>query len=90
MTPKTAKIYTDRLNGEYYLSYGGVLRSNKTWKTIRGATRYAATIGYEVTEVVAPEKGTKIVTNLLSGRLVRIDKETPACCDPSTETYWSM
>ena len=23
-------------------------------------------------------------------KLVEIEKDTPACCDPSTETYWSM
>jgi hypothetical protein len=33
---------------------------------------------------------TKIVKNLLSGALVEIDIDTPLCCDPSSETYWSM
>jgi hypothetical protein len=33
---------------------------------------------------------TKVVRNLLSGKEVVIDVNTPACCDPSTETYWSM
>ena len=33
---------------------------------------------------------TKKVTNLMSGKEIEIDVNTPACCDPSTETYWSM
>jgi hypothetical protein len=33
---------------------------------------------------------TKVVTNLMSGNLVRIPVDTPLCCDPSSETYWSM
>lgn len=32
---------------------------------------------------------TKKVKNLLSGVEIEIDINTPACCDPSTETYWS-
>lgn len=32
----------------------------------------------------------KIVTNLLSGIEVEIDYDTPRCCDPSSELYWSM
>lgn len=33
---------------------------------------------------------TKRVVNLLTGKEVEIPSNTPACCDPSTETYWSM
>lgn len=32
----------------------------------------------------------KTVRNLMSGKEITIDANTPACCDPSTETYWSM
>jgi hypothetical protein len=32
----------------------------------------------------------KVVRSLLSEQQVVIDKNTPPCCDPSTETYWSM
>lgn len=30
------------------------------------------------------------VKNLMSGEEVEIPSNTPHCCDPSTETYWSM
>lgn len=33
---------------------------------------------------------TKLVRNLMSNKLVRIPKDTPRCCDPSSEQYWSM
>ena len=32
----------------------------------------------------------KKVRNLMSGEEVEIDSDTPLCCDPSSETYWSM
>jgi len=32
----------------------------------------------------------KIVKNLMSGKNVTIKSNTPLCCDPSSETYWSM
>ena len=33
---------------------------------------------------------TKKVRNLMSGEEVEISVDTPRCCDPSSETYWSM
>lgn len=32
----------------------------------------------------------KTVTNLMSGKEIQIETETPRCCDPSSEAYWSM
>lgn len=37
-----------------------------------------------------PKPKTRMVRSLMSGELVEIDADTPHCCDPSTETYWSM
>lgn len=34
--------------------------------------------------------GTKVVRSLMSGKEIVIRKDTPLCCDPSSETYWSM
>lgn len=33
---------------------------------------------------------TKTVVNLMSGKEVEIDWDTPRACDPSSELYWSM
>jgi hypothetical protein len=32
----------------------------------------------------------KKVKSLMSGKEIEIREDTPFCCDPSTETYWSM
>lgn len=32
----------------------------------------------------------KTVKNLLTGKDIDIPLDTPLCCDPSSETYWSM
>ena len=31
----------------------------------------------------------RVVKNLLTGEMVEIDSNTPWCCDPSSESYWS-
>ena len=33
---------------------------------------------------------TKKVRSLMTGEEVEIAADTPRCCDPSSETYWSM
>ena len=32
----------------------------------------------------------KTVKSMMSGKDVRIDTDTPWCCNPASETYWSM
>lgn len=32
----------------------------------------------------------KTVKNLMTGKMIEIDSNTPRCCDPSSETYWTM
>ena len=32
----------------------------------------------------------KSVKNLMTGKDVEIDRDTPWCCNPASETYWSM
>ena len=32
----------------------------------------------------------KTVTNLMTGKEIEIERDTPRCCDPSSELYWSM
>jgi hypothetical protein len=93
---KVCEIAVSTLGRKYYLSFG-CTRSRSEFKTFAGAVRSAKRKGYKVTTKVDPmvaflknDKKTKIVQNLLSGKLVRIGENTPACCDPSTETYWSM
>ena len=37
---------------------------------------------------IAPNQ--KVVQSLVGGKDVVIDKDTPICCDPSSNTYWEM
>jgi hypothetical protein len=46
---------------------------------------YTTLDNYETNVVV-----TKKVINLMSGKEIAIPSNTPNCCDPSSETYWSM
>jgi hypothetical protein len=32
----------------------------------------------------------KTVKNLITGKDIQIDADTPWCCNPASETYWSM
>lgn len=34
--------------------------------------------------------GTKIVKSLMTGKEVQIAEDTPWCCNPASETFWSM
>ncbi len=36
------------------------------------------------------QPATKTVRTLMSGKDVEIPSDTPRCCDPSSELYWSM
>ncbi len=36
------------------------------------------------------EPATKTVKNLMTGEDVEIASDTPWCCNPASETYWSM
>jgi len=33
--------------------------------------------------------GAKTVKNLMTGKMIDIPEDTPWCCDPSSETFWS-
>ena len=52
----------------------------------------------ELFEPYPPSKGyrfewfplMKTVHNLMSGKEIQIPTDTPNCCNPASETYWSM
>lgn len=46
---------------------------------------YASAEAYQNTVVKM-----KKVKNLMTGDEIEIPSNTPYCCDPSTETYWSL
>ena len=61
----------------------------------KSALKYLSKLcaGYSLTDkatFLSLERPTKIVKSLMTGADVEIAVDTPHCCDPSTETYWSM
>lgn len=70
-----------------------------SWITIEFATpRGTTTTTFEASagnlkamrvEVIEPAN-TITVKNLMSGKPVTIDADTPWCCNPASEAYWSM
>jgi hypothetical protein len=44
----------------------------------------------KVEKVEIPTEEMKTVKNYMTGEKVVIPADTPRCCDPSTELYWSM
>lgn len=76
-------------------------QDRRGFKTAAGAKRSATCANrnagrgvYEVLEetlfALKYPVGYRIVRSLMTGNEVVIREDTPACCDPSTETYWSM
>lgn len=86
-----------------YLAYHPKVRTDKTiFATAAAAkaaiTREARRGAINAEDFAIADSGTfhseiektKTVKNLMSGADVEQSVNTPHCCDPSTETYWSM
>jgi len=71
-------------------------RAYKTFGAARATrTRLICKSGWSISELDIIERSTyrarKItVNNLMTGKPVEIDADTPWCCNPASETYWSM
>jgi len=64
----------------------GAKRSTTAMNRNAGSVEYAmAHESYYQTFVVHK----KIVKNLMTGKDVEIDSNTPWCCNPASETFWS-
>ena len=64
-----------------------IIKTTKTIKLSQPVTEINVTVNGVPTVIKSNQK---VVRSLLSEQQVVIDKDTPLCCDPSTETYWSM
>ena len=71
-------------------------RAYKTFGAAQGTrTRLCRKAGWTVSELNIVSRDTyrspkMTVKNLMSGAPVEIDADTPWCCNPASETYWSM
>lgn len=41
-------------------------------------------------KIIIEVKPFRTVTNLMTGKKLEIAADTPLCCDPSSETFWTM
>lgn len=65
----------------------GAKRSRTCMNRNAGSDQYAYTYEFMYYNEVVK---TKKVRNLMTGKEVEIDSNTPWCCNPASETYWSM
>ena len=54
--------------------------------------RYKTDAKAAMLEAIAEDKASETITvkNLMTGEPVTIPADTPWCCNPASETYWSM
>jgi hypothetical protein len=72
----------------YFKSEAGARRSATCSNRNAGKTVYQAM--EELLFNIKHPVGTKVVKNLMTGEDVVIAEDTPWCCNPASETYWSM
>ena len=72
------------------------IRAYKTFGAAKATqTRLCRKAGWSINELNIVARDTYrapqvTVRNLMSGKDVVIDADTPWCCNPASETYWSM
>lgn len=81
----TANPHADK---RYFKSAAGAKRSATC--SNRNAGRKVYEVLQETLFMVKYPVGMKTVKNLMTGQDIQIPEDTPYCCDPSTERYWSM
>jgi len=78
---KVAIRAADKMNAYYAsVTVGWPKDKDSSNIGVMAADEYYSTLGNQ----------TRIVRNLMSGKEVEININTPLSCDPSSETYWSM
>lgn len=80
------------INGRRSIKWYGTERGAKIGKAAMNRNAGYEAYGYlEESEFNAQFNGWVKVKNLMSGKEVSIrEQDVGTCCDPSTETYWSM
>jgi hypothetical protein len=73
----------------YVLRANGVSYRFSEFAALLAQVEYLGLELYEI-ECVDDEPATKTVRNLMTGKEIEIAVDTPYCCDPSSETYWSL
>lgn len=56
----------------------------------RNAGREAYAFMEETLFMIKHPIGKRVTKNLMTGEIIIIPEDTPWCCNPASETYWSM
>lgn len=83
------------MNKSFIVYETNTLRPVREYTYQKSAAKCLALMGagYSLTDkatFLALPVPTKIVKNLMTGVDVEIPVDTPWCCNPASETYWSM
>ena len=81
----TADPHADK---RYFKTAAGAKRSATC--SNRNAGRDAYSFMEETFFALKYPVGTKVVKSLMTGKEVVIAEDTPWCCNPASETFWSM
>jgi hypothetical protein len=96
---KTTKLYRSPSGGvgcykEHYATEAAakaaMTRASRPWRARKTGFNAAE---WAITELRHFQKNIEkkeMVRNLMSGEMVEQSVNTPRCCDPSSELYWSM
>lgn len=74
-------VYIEALKARGYTDFKFIESTTNRTSKIRSYKHYS---------YIAPERKTKVVKSLMTGEPVEIDADTPWCCNPASETFWSM
>lgn len=81
----TANPHADK---RYFKTAAGAKRSATCAN--RNAGRKAYDFMEETLFLIKYPVGMKVVKSLMTGEDVQIAEDTPWCCNPASETFWSM
>jgi hypothetical protein len=80
-------VVSTQAHRQDYKTLGWAQRAAERLNLEEGDQKYRATSIQDYNENVVHKIRVK---NLMTNEMVEIDSNTPHCCNPSTETYWSM
>jgi len=87
-----SKTETNMTNVEcpYVLRANGISYLFSEFAGLMAQIEYLGLEVYEIECVEAEPVPMKTVRNMMSGLELDIPVDTPRCCDPSSELYWTM
>lgn len=88
----SGRLVSDRRYVYKKVALRAVAKLDEYYKSVTVGSDYVSDLAVMAADEYYRTLGnqTRIVRNLMSGKEVEININTPLSCDPSSETYWSM